>query len=266
SPLVFAPIAANRAYSWMDEEHNRKFRANLIGWQECASEIMFYMYNDSSYTAFEWYDAWFGLIENFKLAGEMDALFLLVDNEPMMKQARAFQVLEGYVSCKLMWDPYRDVNALTDDFIKHYYREGAEYVSDYYYLMKTYYRSFADDYNLKNPNETISTIVANPSSYNRVFIEQLLSLLDKAHAAIEAADYTRAEKDIYHQRITIESFTQRYLLLEAFSSEYTKEEYLKMVDEFESDCNFCGIQQVNGRYPQCLTNEQQFEAWRNKVK
>ena len=265
SPLIFAPIASNREYSIMDETNNKKFRENLLGWQVCTKDLMFYLYNDSSYTAFEWYDASYGLYETFRVGAELGVKFLHVDNEPQLKQARSFQVLEGYVQSKLGWNPYLDVNQLTDDFIKHYYREGAEYVSDYYYLMKTYYRAFSDDYNINNPSNTISTVVPHSTSYNRVFIEQLLSLLDKAHEAIDAADYTAAEKEIYHQRITIESFTQRYLLLENFSADYSKETYLAMVDAFEEDCIVCGIQQVNGRYPQCLTNEKQFEAWRKKV-
>lgn len=265
SPLIFAPIASNRQYSIMDEKNNRKFRENLIGWDACSEKLMFYLYNDASYVAFEWYDASYGLYESFRAGDDLDVMFIHVCNEGQLKQARAFQVLEGYVQSKLQWNPYEDVNKLTDDFIKHYYREGAQYVSDYYYLMKTYYRSFADDYNEKDPSNTITTVVPHVSSYNRVFIEQLLSLLDKAHEAIDAADYTEAEKEIYHQRITIESFTQRFILLENFSSDYSKETYLAMVDAFEEDCITCGIQQVNGRYPQCLTNEQQFAAWRKKV-
>lgn len=265
SPIIFAPIAMDRAYSIMDKEHNVKFAENLTGWLECAKDVIFYLYCDSSYVAFEWYDAYHGMVENFKLAGELNSIYTLVDNEGMLKQARSFQALESYVFCKLMWNPYADVNQLTDEFIKHYYKEGAEYVSQYYYMMKTYYRAYADSYNELNPNKEISTISPNVSSYNRVFMEQLLSLLDKAHEAIDNADYTEAEKEIYHQRITIESFTQRYLLLENFVAEYSKETYLKMVDEFEADCNFCGIQQVNGRYPVCLSNEEQFAAWRKKV-
>ncbi len=265
SPLIFAPIASNREYSIMDEKNNRKFRENLIGWDVCSDKLMFYLYNDASYTAFEWYDASYGLYESFRVGKELDVMFMHVCNEGQLKQARAFQVLEGYVQSKLEWNPYLDVNQLTDDFIKHYYREGAEYVSDYYYLMKTYYRAFADDYNEQNPNNTISTVQPSVSSYNRVFIEQLLSLLDKAHEAIDAAGYTEAEKEMYHQRITIESFTQRFILLENFSADYSTETYLAMVDAFEEDCITCGIQQVNGRYPQCLTNEQQFAAWRKKV-
>lgn len=265
SPIIFAPIAMNRAYSIMDKENNLLYAEHLEGWLECAKDVIFYLYCDSSYIAFEWYDALHGMVENFKLAGELNSIYTLVDNEPMLKQARAFQALESYVFCKLMWDPYENVNVLTDEFIKHYYREGAEYVSQYYYLMKTYYRSYADSYNEKNPNKQISTISPDVSSYNRVFLEQLLSLLDKAHEAIDNADYTEAEKEIYHQRITLESFTQRFILLDNFVAEYSKETYLKMVDEFEADCNFCGITQVNGRYPVCLSNEEQFAAWRKKV-
>ena len=266
SPLIFAPIAADRRYSIMDPVNNTASAENLKGWIECCKDLCFYLYCDSSFIAFEWYDAWHGMQINFELAGELGSIYTLVDNEPYLKQARAFQVMEGYVFTKLMWNPKADINQLTDDFIKHYYREGAEYVSQYYYLMKMYYRSFADQYNADNPDkQKLNTINPGVSSYNRVFFEQLLSLLDKAHEAIDNADYTDAEKEIYHQRITLESFTQRYLLLENFSSEYSKETYLKMVDEFEADCNVCGIQQVNGRYPSCLSNEEQFAAWRKKV-
>ena len=139
SPLIFAPIASNRQYSIMDETNNRKFRDNLIGWDACSEKLMFYLYNDSSYVAFEWYDASYGLYESFRAGDDLDVMFIHVCNEGQLKQARAFQVLEGYVQSKLQWNPYEDVNKLTDDFIKHYYREGAQYVSDYYYLMKTYY-------------------------------------------------------------------------------------------------------------------------------
>ena len=265
APLIFAPIAMNRAYSIMDEEHNANTRKNFLGWQACSNNVIFYLYGDDSFICFEWYDMYHGMVENFKLAGEYNSLFTLVDSENGTKQSRAFQIMEAYLFAKLMWNPNADINELTDNFIKHYYREGAEYVSQYYYLMKTYYRAYADEHNANNPEKQVSTVMPTTAAYNRVFIEQLLSLLDKAHEAIDAAGYTEEEKEIYHQRITLESFTQRYILLENFSAQYSKETYLKMVDEFEADCNFCGIQMVNGKYAQCLTNEQQFAAWRKKV-
>ena len=264
SPVIFAPIAASRQYPLMDEEHNAAYRNNLLGWEECSETIMFYLYNDHTYIAFEWYDTWEKMVEDLKLAGQMKSLFTLIDNEGQLKQARAFQVMEGYVHTKLMWNPNVDVNALIDDFIIHYYKEAATYISEYYYSMKMYYRSFVDDYNLSHNDREMTNITPDPLSYNRVFMEQTLDILDKAHNAIENADYTREEKEIYHKRITIESFTQRFLLLDNFSDQYTTEEYLKMVDDFERDVQVCGIQQVNGKYAQCLTNEQQFAVWRQK--
>ena len=46
--------------------------------------------------------------------------------------------LNNYLNGKLMWDTSLDSEALIDDFMDHFYKDGAPYMKQYLTMMRTY--------------------------------------------------------------------------------------------------------------------------------
>ena len=191
------------------------------------------------------------------MAVELNALGAHIDCDGGGLQACAFQRMYGYVYSKLQWNPYADTNKLVNDFITHYYREGAEEMREYYYLMETSLQKYCDDYIVNGGY--ITSIHALPW-HKKGVLERGLELINKAIAKINAVDaYTAQQKESYISRIEIEKFSPLYYLIEFHDVEYTSLSYLELVDEFEYLLKKYGVDFIKRN---SLSNDQFIAQWR----
>lgn len=266
SPVIFAPLAANWTYPLTDKEHNAAAAANLEGWNVCSKTIMMYYYNNNHEYGFEWLDSVYPTTLNYKLAAEKNAEWLIDDCEPMYMQTCAFQVMLGYVYTKLEWDSDADTNKLINDFIDHYYHCAAEEIREYYYSMKAFFKTQRDLANEEAGRDVASIVSIKPEYMNKVFLEQMVSLLEKGIEKIKNSGYSDELKEKYISRIELEIMTPKVYLLDYFADEYSTQDYLAMVDEFEEMFYRSGVQYIVSKYPQTPTNEAKLAMWRNNKK
>ena len=92
--------------------------------------------------------------------------------------------LNAYVTAKLMWNPYIDVDAVIDEFTTYYYGAAGEYMKEYYYAV---YNNYMEDH---NTNGTIlRNDVENEEIYNQSWttpekIKEYLALVEKGIEAV----------------------------------------------------------------------------------
>jgi hypothetical protein len=90
----------------------------------------------------------------------------------------------------------------------------------------------------------------------------MIAYCDEAHALIDQAPYTDAEKETMHLKITQESLTPRMYMLQLFASDIEKDTYLNMIDEFEADMSALGLSNIFSGKPLSQTTAE----WRaNKL-
>ncbi len=264
SPLIFADIhAAN------DQPYTGSQNAGTLNtyknWMKCSKSNMAYHYTGSFERVFEWVDTVYAHTENYKLAAEFNAMYLLDDASNSTYQSMAFQQMYGYVYAKLKWNPNVDTNKLINDYITHYYKDAAEDVRSYYYLMKMQCNQALDTY-VENGGSW-SFVTSSEGIYlNKGVLEQGLALLKDGVKKIEESDsYTQAEKEIYIQRVEAEMLTPLCYILQRFRGNYTAQGYLERLEEMEALTSKYGITSITASGANRIPIEDVYEEWREKA-
>ncbi len=123
----------SHAYNDPDCPDNQLIREAIVAWKEICPRLYVWDYN-SNYTHYLCPKPNFSLLQtNAQFFCEnkvVGAFYQGIYNEPNGKNAE-FGELRTYILAKLMWDPYADVDALTDEFMLVYYGEGGKYIKEY---------------------------------------------------------------------------------------------------------------------------------------
>jgi hypothetical protein len=105
-----------------------------------------------------------------------------------------FAELRAYLIAKLLWDPYRDVDEVVNDFMYGYYGRAGQYVRQYYDLLD----------NLVKEDTHIGLLMETDEPvYTKDFINRGGEIFDKAE--------TIADSEIYRRRVELARLPVMYL-------------------------------------------------------
>ncbi len=123
----------SHAYNDTECPDNQLVREAIVAWKEVCPRLYVWDYN-SNYTHYLCPKPNFALLQTnaqfFYENKVVGAFYQGIYNEPNNKDGE-FGALRTYILAKLMWDPYADVDALTDEFLLAYYGEGGTYIKEY---------------------------------------------------------------------------------------------------------------------------------------
>ena len=132
-------------------------------------------------------------------------------------------VVNESVRSRLAWNSAYDTDDLINEFMEHYYGDGAEGVKQYFNsVMENFERIYVID-NTEDQNIYYSKI-SNDESWTRPLLLSLESYLEKADYMIDLGNSSK--KDVYKERV----FREYFLLKDA---EYTK--YSQYLSEEEQE-------------------------------
>ncbi len=264
SPLIFAPIEAanDRPYT---HKMNELYLEMYKNWEKCSTRVMGYLYTGSFSRAFEWSDTIYTHTEDLKVLAESNAMYVLDDCGNSLYQAMAFQHMNGYVYSKLKWNPYKDTNSLIREYMQNYYKEAADYVSAYYYLMKMQCTQALDSVE-ENGGKWTFVHRSESDWLNQGVVEQGYQLLVKAKEVIENSDkYTDEQKAVYIERIEREMLTPLYYIMENYAVVYEKEDYLSRLAHMEELCDRLPVQGIKWSNNVAVPMTSVFNTWRNNA-
>ncbi len=194
--IVFAPIGENlrEPYYVNDpEDPNYEIYQNLLGWSERTKNMFFYNYY-FTYMADNWFERPIGerMQKDMQMYAEMGFLGANpegeVDNGP---EAQNWDMshLTYWLYGKLTWNPYEDVDALTEYYCtKVYGPAAAPYILEYYGYIKDAW----------NENHAIIHIDTTTQEYLEWFILNSGYVLQMAEALENA---TKSAKGVYADRL-----------------------------------------------------------------
>ena len=119
-----------------------------------------------------------------------------------------FNELRNYLICKLMWNPYCDINLHRKEFMEYFYGDAAPYLDEYLNMQSDYVES--EDYHLYIQE------IHRPGYLEDEWLEKYNQLFDKAEAAVsgDGIRLARVQKarlsvrfaDVYWNEIISERF------------------------------------------------------------
>ena len=228
--IFYAPIGANFAFQ-IDSTKNAEVYKNLSEWSVIADgQLIMYLYdiNFRNYLInFNNFGTVKGMYETCKELG-----VACMTSQAADTYTACFQEMRSYVESSLMWDLSQSYDDLVRKFMKAYYRDAADYLYQYYTIMRDRYAYYQ---NMVNPETGgIYGDINTPALWTHPVVEKIDKEFDKALASIEK--YQDSDPILYEtlrRRIMKERLTPMYIKLTVIPSYYTDSELAQCKEEFK---------------------------------
>ncbi len=232
------------AHPFTPAEQVEAFSTALIGWGAIHNRIHIWDYcvNFSHYPA---------PMPNMDVIADNIRFFVAHNAKGIMEQG-AYQgpgerdLLRSWVFAKLMWDPTRDLDALTQDFIWGYFGNAAPTIAAYNGLLAATARDHAES--LKDPKDGIRYAM-DSEFLTKEFLDQASELYDQAEAL--------AENDTIRQRVERDRLPIYYVQL-CRGKEFTGDAYPDILAKFETIARRIGLTCIREGAPDL---DEKLKAW-----
>lgn len=198
----YAPIHACYTHSFFDEtcELNQSYCENLKAWSSLTGDKLYlYTYGANFTNAKFHYNNWTHMAEFYKGLRENNIQIKNLFDESQYKNNTPMIAMRTYVRSSLAWNPDQNLQELIQDFMKHYYGVGAEYVEEYF---NEVLGQFEQIYAFTG---TACQGCFYPSGKAEYWPHDTLlnycNILQNGMTAIEDSEYTEQEKELYTERL-----------------------------------------------------------------
>ena len=224
--IMYTPIEACYTHPITDEtgtcEKNATIAEEMKAWASLTDNMMMYSYG-TNFQAFKYH------FNNWSHIGDSIRFYEKLGLKYYFEQACAqngispMSSMRAYVRSKLAWNSAYDTQDLIDEFIEHYYGDGAEGVKQYFDAVM---ENFERIYTLAETEDQdiYYSRIMSADYWTRPQMLQLASYLEKADYAVDLGSSN--QKDVYKERI----FREYFLLKD---NEYTTYSAYLSSDELE---------------------------------
>ena len=202
-------------------DKNAIIAEEMKGWAAITDNLMMYSYG-TNFQAYKYhFNNWSHIGDSIRFY-EKCGLKYYFEQACAQNGVSPMSSMRAYVRSRLAWNAAYDTQDLIDEFIEHYYGEGAESVKQYFSAVM---ENFERIYTLAETEEQdiyYSAIMSN-DNWTRSLLLELESYLEKAFYTIDLG-YSE-NKEIYKERIFREYFLLKDNEYMKYSSYLNQEEY-----------------------------------------
>jgi hypothetical protein len=244
--IFYAPIGANFAFQ-IDSNANSEVYKNLKEWSVIADgQIIMYLY-DINFRSY---------LINFNNFGTVKGMYqtckdlgvACMTSQAADSYTACFQEMRSYVESWLMWDLSLSYDDLVHRFMNAYYKDAAEYMYEFYEIMRDRYTYY---HTLVNPGAGgIYGDVQTVDLWSQAVVAKMDVQFDAALESIQK--YKETDPDLYEKlesRIMKERLMPIYLKLTLLSSYYSEEELAELKATFKYYVNYFRLSDVMEGHP-----------------
>lgn len=240
--IMVAPIRSCNSHNYF-ADCNSDTQRILKGWGVVAKDHMFtWIYNKVFAQYFLPLNNFSTVKQNYIILDGIGSQFVYHQGNKETQSA-SFQELKCYVQAKLMWDVSLNPEELIADFIKHFYKDAAEKFTEYFHLIRFTHAIWEDRDDIHTYNNGSASLNTFTTEYwTRDLLDKLDILFEEMMLTID--HYKTENPDLYEElkfRIDKERLTVEYLYLYFYLDEFTYEEAIEKINNFEAVCNQAGI-------------------------
>ena len=212
------------------------------GWSAITDRIMVWDYDANFSGYYIFYNDFDTLQENLQYYKEKGVVNIFRENTTGSAQ-RSLGDLNAYLNAKLMWNVDADMEQLMNDFLTHFYKDGAEYMRQYIDLMRGHWAMMDATSEGGFHAVSYSEITAQANMWPIRILEQAMDILEQATASYA---YLETEDPVLYStlvdRVREEMMCIRFMILGNYSNYYdiNAKAYDELIDQFEADCQYFG--------------------------
>ena len=238
--VMMVPYNAIMNYDF-SHELNQSVMRQFKSWGAATDSLFDWMYDFNFDNSIQPFFASFGALSgDFKILKEFNTEWVYIERGATSDNKRGinFEIMKDFVSANLLWDTSLNPEDLIDEFMIAYYKEAAEPLKKYIELMSIKQAEFAaDGYYLYTFDKNFNT----SKFWSFGFLQETcMGLFDEAYAAIEIyKNYDYETYEVLRERIMLETFYVRYLLITIYPYEYENVESMR--EELIMDMRKVGV-------------------------
>lgn len=257
--VMITPLSANWTYSFSDSR-NTSLSTLIRSWGEITDNLYIYSYCVNFTQYFIPYNNYNILAENYRVAADYN-MYAYYEQGANQSATSGLMELKFYLISNLLWDPYQDADALAEKFIRQYYGPVADYMLQYYKMIRIWYGHLQEEIDPPFQTSIYADICQEKYWPFNLVNNWQKNIFDAAYESLESlrqSDPDNYEK--YYNRVKKENLTLTYLFVQLHSAQFTNSELAAMIDEFE---RYTALFQLNyyqeGEYTRDL-----LETWRRR--
>ncbi len=176
--IFLASIECNRSKPISEDPQSMDFLEDLKNWGEISDNIWVWDYVVHFYGYVSPYPNLRTLQPNIQLFAEnnVGAMFQQGD----LYGGGEFSELKAYLIAKLLWDPYMDIDSVTNDFLTGYYGDAGIYIKQYIEVLHD-----ASEFYGKNLHHKIDPLTHTDGYLSPVMMKIYHRIFDRAEKAAE---------------------------------------------------------------------------------
>ena len=222
--VLYAPIEACYTHPITDDgetcDKNARIAEEMKAWSSITNNLMMYSYG-TNFQAYKYhFNNWSHIGDSIRFY-EKCGLKYYFEQACTQNGVSPMSSMRAYVRSRLAWNASYDTQDLINEFIEHYYGDGAEGVKQYFStVMEAYERIYAIT---ETEDQTIYYTLTRSEYWTRPLLLELESCLEKADYAVDLGN--SAYKDVYKERIFREYFLMKDDEYMMYSGYLNREEY-----------------------------------------
>lgn len=241
--VLYAPIFASHYYDY-NNEANINVAETMEKWDALTDNIYLWSYGTYFLNYLAPYDTFNAIQGKYQYAADHSVQYIFDQGQYNQTIGTDWFRLKEYLSSKLQWDAYLDMDILIDDFFTNYYKDAAPVMAEYFESYRAWYALTVAEMGVEG--YVTETNMISRELYPRGVLLEWLDYIDQAYASIEYLKATNI--DLYNtleERITLDSISARYLLLNLYEVYYSAEDYSQMLSDLKYDAMRVGLIQFN---------------------
>ena len=242
SSVMFAPIKAEYdiPFDATDISDVSSPYGQLLGWASLCKTMFAWTYSLLPQHGLIFCDTLEVTPQNYKLLKDNGTIMLLDQTDHYQRNANSgWSRLKAYVMSKMQWDTSLNMGELIDDFFAHYFAEAGDTMQELFTLEREWLSHVYADLGATG---MIQENLLDAAYWPYNVLQSFMDKLDEAYADIAPLQEENPERyRVLYDRILLESMQFRYLILQLYTTEFSKTELIDARNEFRYDFERLGL-------------------------
>ena len=238
--VMFAPIRANFTTGFTDVK-NSSTLASLEAISRICSQVTIWTYDVHFPQPFMFYNTIGGRVDRYTEMEKNNVNFIFDENLSLGSGLTpSFSRLKCFLTANLSYDKSMDQVALIDDWFDNYFKDASIPMRNYFEELRAWSMYASEERGLSTDCNNGKFLSAD--CFDKGVLLGWMDYVEQAYDSIEYLKWTNYELyEKIHDRITLESLTIRYMLIELYGTSFSAGELKALQNNFKSDCTKVNI-------------------------
>lgn len=239
--VLYAPIFSEHYYDYYHES-NINTSETMKKWSALTDNVYLWSYGTYFFDYLIPFDSLNSIQGKYKFAQEHGTKYVFDQGTYNQSIGTDWFRLKQFIMAELQWDVNKDMDQLINEFFENYFKDASEHMLKYLDSYRTWHAYIAVEEGLMG--QVVQPGVLQRKHFPQGLLNEWLGYIDDAYASISYLE--KSDPALYKllkDRITLESISPRYMMIELYNVFFSPEENAQMLSSLKADTLMLGMAQ-----------------------